>query len=156
MVRGALALIMHSCEMARGNFWGQQVAIAAIEALSRLDYVGIVTFNFASPTSSPSPSRLPSTYVPQPAALDPSKFDVKIFESQAEISEKGYGFNVSSSAMRILSEHLGCDGLNFSPSKGVNFRYFGKVFKVVGELRNSSIRQRELVDGVEPSLPVHI
>ena len=47
MVRGALALIMHSCEMARGNFWGQQVAIAAIEALSRLDYVGIVTFNFA-------------------------------------------------------------------------------------------------------------
>lgn len=47
MVRGALALIMHSCEMAQGNFWGQQVAIAAIEALSRLDYVGIVTFNFA-------------------------------------------------------------------------------------------------------------
>ncbi|MCH2161051.1 MAG: VWA domain-containing protein [Phycisphaerales bacterium] len=47
MVRGALALIMHSCEMAQGNYWGQQVAIAGIEALSRLDYIGIVTFNFA-------------------------------------------------------------------------------------------------------------
>lgn len=41
---GALALIMHSCEMPQGNFWGQQVAIAAIEALSSRDYVGIVTF----------------------------------------------------------------------------------------------------------------
>ena len=48
MVRGALALVMHSCEMAQGNYWGQQVAIAAIEALSRLDYVGIVTYNFAA------------------------------------------------------------------------------------------------------------
>lgn len=46
MPRGALALIVHSCEMPQGNYWGEQVAIAAIEALSRLDYVGVVTFNF--------------------------------------------------------------------------------------------------------------
>ncbi|MHC5004631.1 MAG: VWA domain-containing protein [Planctomycetota bacterium] len=47
MPRGALALIMHSCEMPQGNFWGQKVAESAIEALSRLDYVGIVEFNWA-------------------------------------------------------------------------------------------------------------
>ncbi len=46
MPRGALALIMHSCEMAQGNFWGQKVAQAAINALSRLDYVGIVVFGW--------------------------------------------------------------------------------------------------------------
>ncbi|MHC4968119.1 MAG: VWA domain-containing protein [Planctomycetota bacterium] len=46
MTRGALALIMHSTEMPQGNFWGQQVAIAAIEALSRLDYVGIIDFDY--------------------------------------------------------------------------------------------------------------
>ncbi|MBX3372479.1 MAG: hypothetical protein KF817_01480 [Phycisphaeraceae bacterium] len=46
---GALALIMHSCEMPQGNYWGQQVARAAIEALSRLDYVGIVEFNWNNP-----------------------------------------------------------------------------------------------------------
>jgi len=46
MPRGALALVMHSCEMPQGNYWGQQVAIAAIEALSSLDYVGILTFNW--------------------------------------------------------------------------------------------------------------
>ncbi|HWB19752.1 MAG TPA: VWA domain-containing protein [Phycisphaerales bacterium] len=46
MPRGALALIMHSCEMAQGNFWGEKVAIAAIEALSRLDYVGITVFGW--------------------------------------------------------------------------------------------------------------
>ncbi len=44
MVRGALALVIHACEMAQGNFWSQQVAIAAIEALTRLDLVGIIVF----------------------------------------------------------------------------------------------------------------
>ena len=46
MVRGALALIMHSTEMPQGNFWGQKVAISAIEALSRLDYVGIIDYDW--------------------------------------------------------------------------------------------------------------
>lgn len=47
MTRGALALVMHSCEMPQGNYWGQKTAISAIEALSREDYVGIITFDFA-------------------------------------------------------------------------------------------------------------
>ncbi len=42
--RGALALVMHSCEMPQANYWSEQVVISAIEALSRLDYVGIVVF----------------------------------------------------------------------------------------------------------------
>ena len=46
MVRGALALVMHSCEMPQGNFWGQKVAQSAIEALSSLDYCGIVEYNW--------------------------------------------------------------------------------------------------------------
>lgn len=44
--RGALALVMHSCEIPQGNYWSEVVAISAIEALSRLDYVGIVVFGF--------------------------------------------------------------------------------------------------------------
>jgi len=48
MPAGALALIMHSCEMAQGNYWGQVVAQAAIEALSRLDYCGIVEFGWGA------------------------------------------------------------------------------------------------------------
>jgi uncharacterized membrane protein len=47
MPRGALALIMHSCEMPQGNFWSQETARAAINALSRLDYIGIVEYNWA-------------------------------------------------------------------------------------------------------------
>lgn len=46
MPRGALGLIMHATEMPQGNFWGQKVAESAIKALSRLDYVGIVEFNW--------------------------------------------------------------------------------------------------------------
>jgi len=44
LVRGALALIIHACEMAQGNYWSQQVAIAAIEALTRLDLIGIIVY----------------------------------------------------------------------------------------------------------------
>jgi uncharacterized membrane protein len=46
MVRGALALIMHSTEMENANFWSQQTAIAAIDTLTSLDYIGISTFNW--------------------------------------------------------------------------------------------------------------
>jgi uncharacterized membrane protein len=46
MTRGALALVMHSCEMPQGNHWGQVTAISAIEALSSQDHVGIITFDF--------------------------------------------------------------------------------------------------------------
>lgn len=41
MPKGALALVMHSIEMPQGVFWGKKVASSAVDALSRLDYVGI-------------------------------------------------------------------------------------------------------------------
>lgn len=40
--RGALAIVMHSCEMPQGNKWGIETAVAALKTLSRLDYFGIV------------------------------------------------------------------------------------------------------------------
>lgn len=45
MPRGALALVIHSCEMPEGVYWGRKVCQAAVNALSRLDYVGINEFN---------------------------------------------------------------------------------------------------------------
>lgn len=47
MPRGALVLVMHSCEMPRGNYWGAKVAESAVENLSRLDLAGILEFSFA-------------------------------------------------------------------------------------------------------------
>ncbi len=44
--RGALALIMHSCEMPEGNYWGQRMAEAAVESLSEQDYVGIIEYDW--------------------------------------------------------------------------------------------------------------
>jgi len=44
--KGALVLIMHSCEMPQGNLWGERIAIAAIKTLSRLDLVGILAYNW--------------------------------------------------------------------------------------------------------------
>lgn len=44
--RGALAIVMHSCEMPEGNKWGIEVAVAALKTLSRLDYFGVVGWTF--------------------------------------------------------------------------------------------------------------
>ena len=49
MVRGALALIIHSTEMPQANYWAQQTSIAAIDALTSLDYIGIITYNSGAP-----------------------------------------------------------------------------------------------------------
>ncbi|MFN5958663.1 MAG: hypothetical protein ACK462_12095, partial [Planctomyces sp.] len=42
MPRGALMLVMHSCEMPQGNFWARKTSEAAINALSSRDMAGIV------------------------------------------------------------------------------------------------------------------
>jgi uncharacterized membrane protein len=44
--RGALVLIMHSCEMPEGNYWGAQTALAAVNNLSRLDLAGVIEFTW--------------------------------------------------------------------------------------------------------------
>lgn len=46
MPRGALALVMHSVEMPEGTFYGKKVCEAAVNALSRLDIVGINEYDW--------------------------------------------------------------------------------------------------------------
>ncbi|MHC4715613.1 MAG: glutamine amidotransferase, partial [Planctomycetota bacterium] len=46
MPKGALVLVMHACEMPRGNYWGKQVAIAAVKTLSRRDLVGVLDYGW--------------------------------------------------------------------------------------------------------------
>ncbi len=46
MPRGALALIMHSCEVPQGNYWGQKTARAAVDALSSRDLVGVIEYDW--------------------------------------------------------------------------------------------------------------
>ncbi|MFM8641700.1 MAG: hypothetical protein ACKOEP_02555, partial [Phycisphaerales bacterium] len=47
IMRGALALLMHSCEMPEANYWGVQVATSAIDALSSQDYAGLFSLGGA-------------------------------------------------------------------------------------------------------------
>ncbi|MGV6813425.1 MAG: VWA domain-containing protein [Phycisphaerales bacterium] len=44
MPRGALVLVIHSVEIPRGVYYGKQICNSAVDALSRLDLVGIVEF----------------------------------------------------------------------------------------------------------------
>lgn len=44
MPRGALALIVHSVEIPQGVYYGKEISNAAVDALSRLDLVGIIEY----------------------------------------------------------------------------------------------------------------
>src|ERR1043166_5242377 len=44
MPKGALVLVIHSCEMPDGNYWGEQCAIKAVEALTARDEIGVLSF----------------------------------------------------------------------------------------------------------------
>lgn len=44
MPRGALALVIHSVEIPRGVYYGKEICNAAVDALSRLDLVGIIEY----------------------------------------------------------------------------------------------------------------
>ncbi|HLL90995.1 MAG TPA: VWA domain-containing protein [Tepidisphaeraceae bacterium] len=44
--KGALVLVMHSCEFPNGNYWGEQCAIKAVETLSAKDEIGVITYGW--------------------------------------------------------------------------------------------------------------
>jgi uncharacterized membrane protein len=43
--RGALVVVMHSCEMPRANYWGKLVAKKAVDTISSKDYFGMLEYN---------------------------------------------------------------------------------------------------------------
>lgn len=45
--RGALVLIMHSCEIPRGNVYGKEVAKKSVDTISSRDYIGVLAFSWS-------------------------------------------------------------------------------------------------------------
>lgn len=46
MPSGALVIVLHTCEIARGNYWARQVALAALRVLSPFDEFGIIYYDW--------------------------------------------------------------------------------------------------------------
>ena len=45
--RGALVLILHSCEMPRGNYWGKEMAKKSLDTISSQDYLGVLAYTYS-------------------------------------------------------------------------------------------------------------
>ena len=45
--RGALVLIMHSCEIPRGNVYGKEVAKKSVDTISSRDYIGVLAYTWS-------------------------------------------------------------------------------------------------------------
>ncbi len=89
MVRGALGLIMHSTEMPQGNFWGQKIAIAAIEALSSQDYVGILDYGMGGVVWEWGPDLAGDKSAPIAAAKKMRMGDMPDFASAMQLALQG-------------------------------------------------------------------
>jgi len=46
MPSGALVLILHTCEIPEGNYWAQQIALAALRVLSPTDEFGVINYDW--------------------------------------------------------------------------------------------------------------
>ncbi len=46
MPKGALAIVLHTCEFSDGNTWGKEIAKAAMRVLSKEDEVGVLVFSW--------------------------------------------------------------------------------------------------------------
>jgi len=44
--RGALVIVMHSCEIPRGNYWGKEMAKKSVDTISSQDYIGVLAYSF--------------------------------------------------------------------------------------------------------------
>lgn len=72
--RGALAIIMHSCEIPKGNYWGEQVALATVDTISSLDYLGVICYSWKASG--------PNWDVPLAPATDKASVKSKIRQMQ--------------------------------------------------------------------------
>jgi uncharacterized membrane protein/Mg-chelatase subunit ChlD len=45
--RGALVLIVHSCEVDRGNFWAKEMAKKSVDTISSQDYIGVLAYSYS-------------------------------------------------------------------------------------------------------------
>lgn len=63
-------------------------------------------------------------------SLDPARFDVRIFESAAEVTEKGYGITAWPSMVGILRDKLGVTELDFHKQSTMTIRPAGKRLDV--------------------------
>lgn len=46
--RGALVVILHTCEIPQGNYWAQQMALAALDVMSKRDLMGLLFYGVPS------------------------------------------------------------------------------------------------------------
>ena len=45
--QGALVLILHSCEIPRGNYWGKEMAKKSVDTISSQDMIGILAYTYS-------------------------------------------------------------------------------------------------------------
>ena len=43
---GALVIVLHTCEIAQGNYWARQIALAALKVLSPTDEFGVIDYDW--------------------------------------------------------------------------------------------------------------
>ncbi len=151
MPRGALALVIHSVEIPKGVYWGKKVCEAAVGALSRLDYVGIVEFSWQGGVDWTLPMALKGDGNAASAAISRLQFgDMPDFDPSLELALKGLlATDAGQRHVIVVSDgdpNLGMAVLRKYQNAGVTISAIGVNPHSAGDLR-SLTRMANLTDG---------
>ncbi|MEN0020782.1 MAG: VWA domain-containing protein, partial [Planctomycetota bacterium] len=104
--RGALAIIVHSVEIPQGVFYGKQVANAAVDALSRLDFVGIIELNWQTGMDFALPMQLKGDGAAAKRAIERLTFgDMQNFDPSLQLALSGLqGVNAGQRHTIVISD----------------------------------------------------
>lgn len=141
MPRGALALVVHSVEIPQGVYWGKKVCEAAIGALSRLDYVGIVEYTGFGGVDWTLPMQLKGDGGAAMAAVNRLQFgDMPDFDPSLELALAGLvATDAGQRHMIVISDgdpSLGAGILQKYQDAGVTISAIGVNPHSAGDLRS--------------------
>ncbi len=108
--RGALVIIMHSCEIPRGNYWGKEMAKKSVDTVSSQDYIGVLAYTYSPGGESwEVPLAINSNKAAVKAKIDRMEIgDMPSFASTMEMAYKeltsGRGKDAAQKHVIILSD----------------------------------------------------
>jgi uncharacterized membrane protein len=132
--KGALVLIMHSCEMPNGNYWGEQCAIKAAEALSQHDEIGVISYDWGGGGSRwdfPLAEKGDGSRVT--AAIKTMKLgDMPSFDDSMNVALNGGGGSTGLKASNAQQKHviIISDGDPAAPNNGLIAQYIAAKVSV--------------------------
>ncbi len=103
---GALCLVLHTCEIAEGNYWAKQIALASLNVLGPRDYMGVLNYDYTAGDAWLFPLQLVSDKAKLKDLIQKaSPGDMPSFDGTLQLAQTGLkGIQAASKHVVIISD----------------------------------------------------